>query len=243
MGRNLEKIGGIMLQDLKAYYLKPPNLVFGIMFPLVMIATFSLRGAKSIHEAAPGLLAMTIFFGASSMETALIAIGRRDLTIERVLMAPVGFPVFLTGKILGGAVFGLVMTVLLLPVAVWGFGLPVASPPLLAGAVLGGALAAAAFGALLAVVTRDSTNSMSLANLTRFPMVFLAGVFVPVRELPAALARLALFLPLTYAVDLVRHATTRAHTLLPWYGSLGMVVLYTAAMVVAASRCMQRWTS
>ena len=104
----------IMLKDLKAYYFKPPNVSWGILLPLAFVLAFSIRDPGNLAGLAPGLLALTLLFGASSMEAIVITFERRVGALERLLLAPVRLPALLAGKVLGGAVFGLATTLVVL---------------------------------------------------------------------------------------------------------------------------------
>ena len=61
----------ILKKDIKNYYLKPPNISWGIIFPLSwtlmqFIRTPSAQGID-IRALLPGLMAMSILFGTTSM--------------------------------------------------------------------------------------------------------------------------------------------------------------------------------
>jgi ABC-2 type transport system permease protein len=63
-----------------------------------------------LRELVPGLLALTLLFGTSSMEAIVIVFERRIGSLERLFLAPVRLPALLAGKLLGGMVFGLTFT-------------------------------------------------------------------------------------------------------------------------------------
>ena len=119
---DLRGMWAIMLKDLRAYYLKPPNISWGILFPFAFVLAFVIReGAaqdlENLSSLVPGLLALTLLFGTSSMEAIVITFERRIGALERLLLAPLRLPALLMGKLLGGMVFGLVTTVVVLIVA------------------------------------------------------------------------------------------------------------------------------
>lgn len=58
----------IALKDIATYYFKPPNISWGILFPFALILAFYLRSPGDILELVPGLLALTVLFGSTSME-------------------------------------------------------------------------------------------------------------------------------------------------------------------------------
>jgi len=191
----------IMWKDLDAYYFKPPNVSWGILFPLAFVLAFAIRDPDNLENLVPGLLALTLLFGASSMEAIVITFERRIGALERLLLAPVRLPALLAGKVLGGAVFGLVTTLVVLILALLAFGLDGANVPLLTLAMLLSATTFSAMGALISVAVKEVFEAQTLANAFRFPMMFLGGVFVPVGSLPLGLQIVARLLPLTYAVE------------------------------------------
>jgi ABC-2 type transport system permease protein len=191
----------IMLKDLSAYYFKPPNISWGILFPLAFVLAFVIRDPGNLGNLVPGLLGLTLLFGASSMEAIVITFERRIGALERLLLAPLRLPALLAGKILGGMVFGLATTVLVLILALFLLGLSGANWLLLLLAMILSAAAFSAMGALVSVAVKEVFEAQTLANAFRFPMMFLGGVFVPVASLPLGLHIVARFLPLTYAVE------------------------------------------
>jgi ABC-2 type transport system permease protein len=198
----------IMWKDLEAYYFKPPNVSWGILFPFAFVLAFAIRDPDNLDNLVPGLLALTLLFGASSMEAIVITFERRIGALERLLLAPVRLPALLAGKVLGGAVFGLATTLVVLVVALLAFGLGGVNGPLLTVAMLLSAVAFSAMGALVSVAVQEVFEAQTLANAFRFPMMFLGGVFVPVASLPLGLQIVARLLPLTYAVEALDAAMT-----------------------------------
>jgi len=198
----------IMLKDLRAYYLKPPNISWGILFPLAFVLAFVIRDPGNLGGLVPGLLALTLLFSTSSMEAIVITFERRIGALERLLLAPLRLPALLAGKLLGGIVFGLATTLAVLLVALLVFGAGGINWPLLVAAMLLSAAAFGALGVLVSVAVKEVFEAQTLANAFRFPMMFLGGVFTPVASLPLGLQIVARALPLTYAVEAL-HAGMR----------------------------------
>jgi ABC-2 type transport system permease protein len=198
---DLRGIWYIMLKDLNAYYFKPPNISWGILFPLAFVLAFAIRDPGNLESLVPGLLALTLLFGASSMEAIVITFERRIGALERLLLAPIRLPALLAGKILGGMVFALATTLLVLILAVLFFGLEGIQWLLFILAMILSAAVFSAMGALISVAVKEVFEAQTLANAFRFPMMFLGGVFVPVASLPPGLQIVARLLPLTYAVE------------------------------------------
>jgi ABC-2 type transport system permease protein len=196
----------IALKDLRAYYLKPPNISWGILFPFAFVLAFAIRSPGNLRDLVPGLLSLTLLFGTSSMEATVIVFERRTGSLERLLLAPIRLPALLAGKLLGGMAFGLTVTAVVLAVTLVLFGAAGVQWPSLLLALLLGAAAFGALGAFVSVAVREIFEAQTLANLIRFPMMFLGGVFVPVTALPPVLQVMARLLPLTYLVEALQGA-------------------------------------
>jgi ABC-2 type transport system permease protein len=230
---NLRGIFYIALKDLRAYYLKPPNISWGIIFPFALILAFSIRQPGEVWELLPGLLGMTLLFSTTSMEAIVITFERRVGALERLLLAPVSLPALLMGKVVGGMVFGLVTTVAVLAVA--GLGLRGTNWPVLVLTLFLSAAAFSTLGAFVSVAVREVFEAQTLANFIRFPMIFLGGVFVPLPDLPSPLRVVARVLPLTYAVEAMQGALTGAA---PWMLGLDLPILTAFAMTFFALAAM-----
>jgi ABC-2 type transport system permease protein len=229
----------VMWKDLRAYYLKPPNISWGILLPLGFLLAFALREGGNLARLAPGLLGLTLLFAATSMEAIVITFERRVGALERLLLAPMRLSALLAGKVLGGMVFGLVMGVVVLVGVLVAFGASGVNVLVLTGAMVLGAAAFSATGALVSVAVSEVFEAQTLANTLRFPMMFLGGVFVPLAEMPGWLQVVARLLPLTYAIEALEIAL---HGGSPARAVLDLVVLagYTAVLFVLSVRLLAR---
>ncbi|MBN1246885.1 MAG: ABC transporter permease [Anaerolineae bacterium] len=203
---DLRCIAAIVAKDLRAYYFKPPNISWGLLFPFAFLLAFTLRNPGSPEDLVPGLLALTLLFGTTSMEAIVITFERRIGALERLELAPMRLPALLAGKLLGGVVFGLVATFVTLAIAAVALEVETVNWEWLLPMAFLSATAFAALGILVSVAVKEVFEAQTLANAFRFPMMFLGGVFVPVTAFPAALKVLARLMPLTYSVEGLRAA-------------------------------------
>lgn len=190
----------IALKDMKTYYLKPPAISWGMVFPLAWTLAFYLRSPGDFASLVPGLIAMTILFSTTAAEAVVINFELRLGTLERLLLAPVSITSVLLGKVLGGFLFGLLMTAIVAAASILYLGLQ----PDILGLVLIAVPSLMVFscmGALFSVSVKEVFEAQTLLNLPRFFMVFLCGVVYPVSALPEGLKLLARLLPLTYTVQ------------------------------------------
>jgi ABC-2 type transport system permease protein len=202
MWRNdLHGIFFIALKDLRTYYLKPPSVSWGIVFPITWILAFYLRNPHNFEQLVPGLIAMTILFSTTAAEAVVINFELRLGSLERLLLAPISLPAVLLGKVIGGTVFGLMMTAAVTLGSVLALGLFHVNLLYLALIIGPSLLAFSSLGALLCVLVKEVFEAQTLLNLPRFIMVFLSGVVYPVSAMPPALQCVAYLMPLTYTVE------------------------------------------
>ena len=200
---NLRAIYYIVLKDMRTYYLKPPAISWGIIFPITWILAFYLRMPSDFRELVPGLIAMTILFSTTAAEAVVINFELRLGSLERLLLAPVTVPAVLMGKVLGGFFFGLIMTVI---ATIGSIFMVEVFPNILCLAIIIiiSCLIFSSLGALLCVLVKEVFEAQALLNLPRFIMVFLCGVVYPISQMPRWLQYISHLMPLTYVVGGLR---------------------------------------
>ncbi|MBD3171750.1 ABC transporter permease [Candidatus Bathyarchaeota archaeon] len=200
----LEGIMAILEKDLRAYYFKPPNISWGILFPVVLALSFTLRNPEGLTDLAPGLIAMAALFGTTSMEAIVITFEKRVGALERLQLAPLNSASIIVGKLLGGTVFGLIISSVMTGITIVFLGAEISNSFLFIVVLLLTNLVHSSLGALVAVSVKEVFEAQTLSNYFRFPMIFLCGVFLPLDEMPFILGIIGRFLPLTYSVEGLR---------------------------------------
>lgn len=202
----------ILKKDINNYYLKPPNISWGIIFPLswTLMQLIRSSGDIGIVELLPGLMAMSILFGTTSMLAVTITFEKRSKSFDRLLLAPISISILVSAKILGAILFGIVNAFVPVIFAAflvdsrgisWGIALV---------AVVLIAITSALLGLLVAVSVREVFEAQTLSNFFRFPMLFLCGLFIPIDKLPAILKPISFCLPLTYGADMLNSAVVHS---------------------------------
>jgi len=197
----------ILLKDMRSYYLKPPNVSWGIVFPLAWTGMFFVRSGSSLDSVLsllPGVVALSILFGTTSVLAVTVTFEKKGRSFERLLLAPIPLELLMLAKTSGAILFGVVnafVPILIaglvtdLSLATWG--------PLLPAIVLI-AMTSTFLGLFIAVSVSEVFEAQTFSNFIRFPMLFLCGLFFPIALLPWFLQPLAYALPLTYGVDILR---------------------------------------
>lgn len=203
---DLRGIFYIALKDMRTYYLKPPSVSWGIVFPTAWILAFYLRNPQNFEELVPGLIAMTTLFSTTAAEAVVINFELRLGSFERLLLAPISLPAVLLGKVFGGVIFGLMMTTVVTLGSVLALGLFHVNVLFLALIIVLSLLVFSSLGALLCVLVKEVFEAQTLLNFPRFVMIFLSGVVYPVSAMPPVLQFIAYLMPLTYTVDGLRRS-------------------------------------
>ena len=98
----------ILKKDIKNYYLKPPNISWGIIFPLSWTLMQVIRSPDgNILNLLPGLISMSVLFGTTSMLAVTITFERSGRSFERLLLAPISLGTMMLAKIAGTILFGI----------------------------------------------------------------------------------------------------------------------------------------
>lgn len=231
----------ILKKNVRLYYLKPPVLIFGVLFPVFFFLAFKMGRPIAAENVVPGMVAMTLWFTASAVGPLVTPWERRAKTYERLICTPVALPAILAGDVMSGLVFG---TSLSLVAVLLGLALTdasVASASLLTAGIVMGALSFASLGVLLAAPPASGPSDiMLLSNLVRLPLLFVSGVFVPIGQMPVWARWIAPLSPLSYATALIR-SSFGGSAFFPVSASLLLLALFTLAFFVGSCKFHNMW--
>jgi ABC-2 type transport system permease protein len=157
----------------------------------------------------PGIVVMAALFGA--MLTAIATVYDREFGMLRLMLAsPAGVPAVLTGRAVAAALVGLVQGGIVLACAPLLITVTPGALGVAAGALAVSAASSALLGLLVAARLRSVENFAGVINVVLFPLLFVSGALYPTSGMPSALRTLATVNPVTYQVDLMRHALDQA---------------------------------
>jgi ABC-2 type transport system permease protein len=215
----------ILVKDMKTYYLKPPNISWGIIFPLAWTGMFFIKsgsGLGSISTLLPGVVAVSVLFGTTSMLAVTVTFEKKNRSFERLLLAPIPLEILMLAKTSGAILMGIanafvpvVMAAFLIDLSQVAWGAFVPTVVLIA-------VASTFLGLFIAVAVSEVFEAQTFSNFFRFPMMFLCGLFFPVEKLPVFIKPLSYALPLTYGAD-VLHGSVHGGHILPF--SLDLAIL------------------
>ncbi|MFP4460041.1 MAG: ABC transporter permease [Candidatus Zixiibacteriota bacterium] len=208
----------IIVKDFRTYYLKPPNLSWGIIFPLAWTGMFFIKsgsGIESVLSILPGVIALSILFGTTSLLAVTVTFEKKNRSFERLLLAPLPLEILMLAKTGGAILFGvfnafvpIVMAAFFVDISniAWSIFLP---------AVIMIAIASTFLGLFIAVAVSEVFEAQTFSNFFRFPMIFLCGLFFPISALPIFLKPISFLLPLTYGADML-HGSISGSNFMPF---------------------------
>jgi ABC-2 type transport system permease protein len=196
----------ILMKDMRNYYLKPPNISWGLVFPVAWTLMFFLKSPTKVdvRELLPGVMSLSVLFGTTSMLAVTMTFERRSRSFERLLLAPLDLNFLMLAKTSGAIFFGLVNA--FVPVLFASFLTSLSGIrwlPVL-GALFLIAVTSTLLGLFIAVSVKEIFEAQTFSNFFRFPMIFLCGLFIPLQTLPLFLRPLSYILPLTYGADILK---------------------------------------
>jgi len=224
----------IAKKNARVYYLKPPVLTFGIIFPFFFFLAFATGHDAPVAALAPGIVAMALFFTASAVGPLITPWERQARTYERLATSPAALTAILGGDMISGAAFGALLCLLPLAATLLGTSAAIVRPDAIVLGIVLGALSFAALGVLLAApATQAPSQVMMLSNLVRLPVIFVSGVFVPIDRMPVWGRALAPFSPLSYCSDLIRTGYGEQAYWAPSTDAFALIAFIAAFMAAA----------
>jgi ABC-2 type transport system permease protein len=201
--------------DLKLYFREPVAAFFTLAFPALMVVLFGAiygnkpdplfegRGAMDISMPAYTALVLALV-GLLSVPIATAAYRERGV-LRRFRATPLKPTTYIVADILAN----LLMTALgMMALVAFGWALyrvRLEGRPLdVALALILSALAMFAVGYLIAGLAPGARSAQIVGMAILYPMIFLSGATVPLEVMPRSVERISNFLPLTYAVRLLR---------------------------------------
>ncbi len=245
-GQGLVKLS---LTELKLLSRERVRAALPVAIPLVLLIILgniaSLRQPRAVYGGASFidvyttiLLVMGLALLALTNMPMLLADYRERGVLKRLQTTPIGPARVLAAQLIADLTVAVVMVVLILAVARIGFAVPL--PRQAGGFVLAALLAAFALlsaGLLVAAVAPTGRVARGIGALLFYPMMFFAGLWLPIPNMPATLQHISHATPLGAAVPAL---TAAAEGAMPTALQLLTLAGWTMAFALAAARFF-RW--
>ncbi|HUG48004.1 MAG TPA: ABC transporter permease [Candidatus Limnocylindria bacterium] len=204
----------VAYRELLRFVNERSRIVSAFAFPIAFLIIFGAGlgrvigsvspGVDFIQFMYPGIVAMTVL--TSSLFAGVSVVWDREYGFLReILVAPIGRTGIVLGKAAGATLTALLQVGLMLLLA------PLVGVSLTPAIVLGLvpivallAMGLSGLGLLIASFMTSQQGFQLIIQLLIFPLIFLAGVFFPVNQVPLWLEIVSKVNPLTYGVDAIR---------------------------------------
>ncbi len=235
------------------------RLLSSFAMPILFLVVFGAGFTKSMGALAPGvnfiqfmypgIIAMTVL--TSSLFAGISVVWDREFGfLKEILVAPIGRTGIVLGKAAGGSIVAIGQALVMLVLAPFvGVSLNLKIVLLLVPMVAILSLGLSGLGILIATFMHSQQGFQVVIQILIFPLIFLAGVFFPINNVPVWMEIISKVNPLTYGVDAIRqiflgtarglgvvvfgHTMTLVNEVL-LVGALGVVLL--TASVLAFNR-------
>lgn len=231
----------ILKKDIQNYYLKPPNISWGIMFPIswTLMRFIQSSGEMDARGFLPGLMAMSVLFGTMSMLAVTITFERKGRSFDRLMLAPISLDLLVLAKTVGAIIFGMANAFIPIALAAFFIDMSGIAWESVIAAVLMIAITSTLLALLIATTAKEVFEAQTYANFFRFPMLYLCGLFFPIANLPVFLRPLSYCLPLTYGTDVLNGAISGTNVFSSWL-SFAFLLLFTAILYCWCRRNIDR---
>jgi ABC-2 type transport system permease protein len=243
-------LGRLILTELNLFGRERAGPFWAVGFPVVLLVIFgaipafrkpvssSLPRVSVLDSYVPILLAFVLAMIALNVLPPVLAGYREKGVLRRLRTTPVGPARVLTAQLLVDAGTAIVTMILLLLVARTGYGVAFPRQALgFAVAVILSAVALLGLGLFLAAVAPTGRAANAIGAMLFFPMMFFAGLWLPLAAMPPILRDISHATPLGAAVQAMTDSWQGQ-----WPHPLQLIVLaaYAVAFAVLATKLF-RW--
>ncbi|MFG2778354.1 ABC transporter permease [Streptomyces prunicolor] len=239
----------VLRTELRLFRREPGALFWILLFPTLLLVILGsipgfrdhdadLGGLRTIDVYVPVAVLLGMIVGAlQSMPQNLTGYRERGI-LRRMSATPVRPTALLSAQMVVYGAAALVSALLALIVGRLAFDVRLPKQPggyLLA--LLLAILAALALGAVVSALSRTTKIAGAIGSAVFFPMMFCAGVWIPVNSMPDVMARIVGYTPFGAAAEALNRAAAGNW---PGWTHLGVLVAWTVLLTAGASRWF-RW--
>lgn len=239
----------LTVTELKLLARERVRLVFGVGFPLLLLVVFgsipaftkpndTFGGHTLLDAYVPILIAFSVALLALTALPTVLADYRERGILRRLRTTPAGPARVLAAQLLTNLAIVAAATIAILLIARFGYG--VALPQQFGGFVLATVLTVAALmgtGLFIAAVAPTAKAAQTSGTLLFYPMMFFAGLWLPLAAMPSVLRHISHATPLGAAVQALQD-TSQGHW--PHLLQIGTLVAWTVVLLAASARFF-RW--
>lgn len=204
----------VAYRELLRFVTERSRLFSSFTMPLIFLVVFGAGFGKTIGSMVPGvdyiqfmypgIIAMTISMN-SIMSATSIVWDREFGFLKELLVSPLSRTGIMLGKSVGGAAVAVLQTVVMLVLApILGISISFVMVVELIIVVAIISISLSGLGLLIASRMKSQQGFQLVTQIVIMPLIFLAGVFFPVNNVPVWMEFVSKINPLTYGVDAIR---------------------------------------
>jgi ABC-2 type transport system permease protein len=204
----------VAYRELLRFVQERSRLFSSFAMPLIFLVVFGagfgriigtmVPGVDYIQFMYPGIIAMTVLMN-SIMSGISIVWDREFGFLKEILVSPLDRRGILMGKATGTAIVAVMQAVVLLVLApILGVSVSFTTFFILIPVLFIASLSISGLGLLVASRMQSQQGFQVVIQLIIMPLIFLAGVFYPVNNVPVWMEIISKVNPLTYGVDAIR---------------------------------------
>ncbi|MFB7595087.1 ABC transporter permease [Streptomyces sp. NPDC056160] len=239
----------VLRTEIRLFRREPGAVFWILLFPTLLLAILGsipsfrrhddgLGGLRLVDTYVPVVVLLGMILGGLQAMPQVLTGYRERGILRRMSATPVRPIVLLTAHMVLFAGAALVSALLALSVGRLAFGVRLPEQPFgYALALLPAVCAALALGSVVSALSRTTKIAGAIGSAVLFPMMFSAGLWVPVQSMPHVLARIVGYTPFGAAAQALGQAAA-GHW--PGWNHLGVLVAWTVLLTAGAARWF-RW--
>jgi ABC-2 type transport system permease protein len=189
--------------------LLPPAITMCLYF--IIFGTFigsqlhDIHGFSYIQFIVPGLVIMSIITNSFSNTASSFFLTKFNRSIEEMLVSPMPVLVILSGFVLGGALRGLLVGIIVFLIALGFTHVPIHNPLLVLTMAVSAALVFSIGGLINGIFAKRFDDIAFIPTFILTPLTYLGGVFYSIEQLPPIWRKVSLLNPILNLVDTFRY--------------------------------------
>lgn len=163
------------------------------------------EGFSYIQYIVPGLVMMSVMTNAYTNTSSSFFLTKFNKSIEEMLVSPMSSFIMLLGFMLGGAIRGILVGIIVITISLFFTHLPIHHPGII---IAMGVLASMVFslgGLINGVYAKRFDDISFIPTFVLTPLTYLGGVFYSIKQLPEFWQHVSLFNPILAIVDTFRY--------------------------------------
>lgn len=212
-------------------------VVFGLMFK-----TNSYDGLDYFQAYIPSMIAIIIFTTAFFSMGLQIVIDREKGVYKRLKGTPINQNAIFTATITKGFFAIYVGVIEILLISKFGFDTNLTKSPIeFLISLTFCSITFFSIGFLVSSLVKRMQTALGIAMVAMYPMMFLSGATLPLEALPEILQKIAILVPLTYVVNVLRDGWNGTLFTAQALGDIGVLVLIFVSCSIIGMKFF-RWT-